>query len=132
MGKALLALAAVALALSAGGCGGGGIASSSISIYNAATDTLISTPGTTGHIDVPLGGDYQISVKRLVSDSNGTHTSEVTTVCTFLFDTAGVATANSLGIVHGVAAGDTRLQVKFQPSVSDPVDRCYLDITVTP
>lgn len=132
MGRFLLILAAAALLLASGGCGSGGIAASSISLYNAVADTLISTPGTTGHIDIPLGGDFQIAVKRLVSDNGGTNTSDVTTVCTYLFDTAGIATANSLGVVHGVAAGEARLQVKFQPSASDPIDRCYLDITVTP
>ena len=132
MGRVLLILAAMAMLLAAGGCGGGGIPSSSISIYNATTDTLISTAGATGHIDVPVGGDFQIAVKRLVSGSGGTNTSEVTTVSTYHFDVDGIATANSLGVVHGVAAGDTTLEVKFQPTVTDPVDRCYLDITVTP
>lgn len=132
MGRLMAVIAATALLVAIGGCGGGGIPSSSISIYNATTNTLISTAGATGHISVAVGDDYQIAVKRLVSDSGGTNTSEVTTVCTYHFDVEGIATANSLGVVHGVAAGDTTLEVKFQPTVTDPVDRCYLDITVTP
>jgi hypothetical protein len=132
MNKLFLALLLIATVAIFSACGSDGIASSSIMIYNAATDTLISTPTNTGHISIAVGGNYQIVVKRLVSNNGGTNTSEVTPVCTYVFPPAGLATANTLGQVHGVAAGDVRMEVKFQPGATDPIDRCYLDITVTP
>lgn len=121
---ALLALA---------GCGSKSIVpSSSITIYRVNPEVPISSPSVRGSITFHVGDDFQILVKRLTNDDTGTHTSEVTTVCTYIFSDAGFATASALGVIHGVAAGTTTLQVKFQPGAFDPIDRCNLDITVLP
>jgi hypothetical protein len=105
---------------------------SSITIYRVNPEVPISSPSAQGSIEIHVGDDYQILVKRLTNDDSGTHTSEVTTVCTYSFNNAGYATASPLGVIHGVAEGSTTLQVKFQPGVFDPIDRCYLYITVLP
>ena len=113
-------------------CGGhGGIPSSSISLYNADTDVLISTPADKGAVTVMNGDDFHFKVIRLVSDGSGTHNSDVTTFCWFVFSTPGIASANTLGVIHGDSPGVTTLEVKFQPSATDPIDHCWLDITIS-
>jgi hypothetical protein len=105
---------------------------SSITLYSVSPEVPISSASARGTITIHVGDDYQILVKRLTNDSTGTHTSEVTTVCSYGFNNAGFATATTLGVIHGVAAGSTTLEVKFQPGAFDSVDRCFLDITVLP
>jgi hypothetical protein len=108
------------------------VPASSITIYRVSPEVPISSPSARGTVTLHVGDDYQILVKRLTNDSTGTHTSEVTTVCTYSFNNAGFATATSLGVIHAVAAGSTTLTVKFQPGAFDDIDRCYLDLIVLP
>jgi hypothetical protein len=92
---------------------------------------LISTTANKGAITVMNGDDYHFKVIRLVRDGTGTHNSDVTPFCWFVFNTAGIATANTLGVIHGATPGVTTLEVKLQPTPSDPIDHCWLDITVS-
>jgi len=127
----LVALAVAGPALM-GACGGhGGVPLSSIALYSASNDVLISTTSTKGAITIMNGEDYHFKVVRLVRDGTGTSNSYVTPFCWFVFDTPGIATANSLGVIHGDSPGTTTLEVKFRPTSSDPIDHCWLDITVT-
>jgi hypothetical protein len=129
----LLACLAVGILLLGAACGSNTVVpASSISIYRVNPEVPISTNRQRGSISINAGDDFQILVKRLTNDDSGTHTSDVTTVCTYKFSQAGLATANSLGVIHGLAPGFTSLEVKLRPSASDPVDICYLDITVNP
>jgi len=108
-----------------------GVPASSIALYNATNDVLISTTNTKGAITVMNGDDYHFKVVRLVRDGTGTSNSNVTPFCWFVFDTPGIATANSLGVIHGDSPGTTTLEVKFRPTASDPIDHCWLDVTVS-
>jgi hypothetical protein len=128
----LIALALAACVPLLSSCGGGGVPSSSISIYRVSPEVPISTSRVRGAITIHAGDDFQVLIKRLTSDDSGTHTSDVTTVCTYIFSQQNIATANALGVIHGVAQGFTTLEVKFQPTVLDSIDRCFLDITVQP
>jgi hypothetical protein len=133
MKPVLIACLIVGVVLMLAACGSNSIVpDSSISIYSVSPEVPISTNQQRGSIDINAGEDYQILVKRLENDDTGTHTSDVTTVCSYKFSHAGFATANALGVIHGVAPGFTTLEVKLRPSASDPVDICYLDITVNP
>jgi hypothetical protein len=105
---------------------------STITIYRVSPEVPISSARERGAITLHAGEDYQILVKRLTNDDSGTQTSEVTAVCVYRFSQNGFATANTLGVIHGVAPGFTTLEVKFTPGALDPVDRCYLDITIEP
>lgn len=125
-------IAAAALVLFTA-CGSSSIVpDSSISIYRVSPEVPLSTPGQRGSITLHVGDDYQILVKRLTNDGGGTHTSDVTTVCVYRFSQDGFATANTLGVIHAVAVGFTTLEAKLQPGALDPIDRCYLDITIVP
>lgn len=115
------------------GCGGSNLVpESSIAIYRVSPEVPISSARERGSITLQAGDDFQILVKRLTNDSSGTHTSDVTPVCVYRFSHNGIATANTLGVIHAVTAGFTTLEVKFTPGALEAVDRCYLDINVQP
>ncbi len=108
------------------------VPASTITIYRVNPEVPISSARERGAITLQAGTDFQILVKRLTNDDTGTHTSEVTAVCVYRFSQNGIATANTLGVIHAVTPGFTTLEVKFTPGALDPVDRCYLDLTIVP
>ncbi len=130
----LAAAAAVLCALGAfSSCGaGGGIPSSTISLYSADENRLISTARDTGEIVLVEGQEYHFTVKRLTADSDNTDTDEVTTVCRYYFIPSGIAEANSLGVIKALDAGTTRMEARFRTSGLDEADHVYLNIRVNP
>jgi len=131
----LITLACAALLLGVlSSCSSGGVPESSILIKNATTNALISTPNTTGSVDLAVSASLPLKIERTFKEGNGnTITSDVTAFSTYFFESgAAFASVDAFGNVTGVAPGTARLLVKFRASASDPFDTCRLDINVVP
>ena len=127
-----LALAALACAFGVlSSCGAsGGIPSSTISLYDADNDRLISTARDTGDLELIEGQEYHFKVLRLTADSDNTDSSEVTTVCRFYFIPSGIAEADSLGRLKALKDGTTRMEVRFRTNGLEEADHVYLNLRV--
>jgi len=125
----LLIAAVLVLSLS---CGGSSIPSSSISIRNAATDTLLSSSTAQGTLTINVGNTVQIKVMRTWRNQAGnTLTDDVTQFADFKWDSgAGFATIDDLGNIDALGAGIAVLEIKFRDSNYDPWDICHMTVEV--
>lgn len=126
---ALLIAAALLLTLS---CGGSSIPTSSISIRNAATDTLLSSSTAQGTLTINVGNTVQIKVMRTWRNQAGnTLTDDVTQFAKFKWESgAGFATFDDLGNIDALGAGIAVLEIKFRDSSMDPWDICHMTVEV--
>jgi hypothetical protein len=132
MRNLFIPIAAFVAILALSSCETDTIPESSISVRRQDNNQLISTTKTPGSITMSEGETLNFKVERLTSNEDGTETSDVTTVVKYVFIPTGIATANNLGVLTATDDGTTRMEVKFQPTSLDGIDRCFVDIRVNP
>lgn len=137
MYKSLLAVAIVSavLLMTTGGCTSGenGLdAERKLNIVRVSDSTVLSVGTVAGSVTMHVGDDFPIRIVRKKDTEPVLGSDDVTSVCTFVFDVNGVATIGATGVIHAVAAGTTRLDVKHEISVVQPIEHSFLDIVVTP